>query len=105
MPRTMSAQQARDNFGELIGSVHFSKVPVVIEKRGKPYAVVISPEDFAEWAEYRVARAWEAIDRIREANADLDPDQLYAEITAAVEEVRRERWEASGGASLARSGS
>lgn len=95
MVRRMSAQQARDNFGELISSVYFTKDPVIIEKNGKPYATLVSSEQYQEFVNFRAARAWEAVDRIREVNADIDPDEGYAMVTEMVEEVRRERREAA----------
>lgn len=49
MVRRISAQEARDRFSELIGSVRFSQEPVIVERRGQPYAVLISPEQFARF--------------------------------------------------------
>jgi prevent-host-death family protein len=83
----MSVREARAKFSELLGSVHFTNSPVIIERNGKPYAVVISPKAFERLKEHD----WEVIDRIHERNKDLDPDEVYAEVTAVVEEVRRER--------------
>lgn len=35
---------------------------------------------------------WARIDRLRERNKDADPDEVLADATAAVEEVRREMY-------------
>lgn len=47
------------------------------------------------------AADWAVIDRLRERNRKADPDEVLADATAAVEEVRREMYEerrrASGG--------
>lgn len=40
------------------------------------------------------ARFWQTVDRIRERNADKDPDEELNFITDVVEEVRQERHEA-----------
>ena len=38
-------------------------------------------------------RFWAAVDRIRERNADKDPDEVCRDVTEVVEEVRQERYE------------
>jgi prevent-host-death family protein len=89
MAKTISVSDARANFSAVLGEVHHTGIPTIIERNGKPYAVVISP---AAWRRL-LDHDWEVIDRIRERNADKDPDEVYAQVTAAVEEVRRERRE------------
>jgi prevent-host-death family protein len=93
MVRRMSVRDARAKFSEMLGSVHFTNSPVIIERNGKPYAVVISPKAFERLKEHD----WEVIDRIRDGiesrNAHLNPDEEYEFITSVVEEVRRERRE------------
>ena len=93
MAKKMSVREARANFSEVLGSVHFTDNPVIIERNGKPYAVVISPKAFERLKEHD----WEAIDRIQDGiqtrNAHLDPDEEYEFITSVVEEVRREQRE------------
>ena len=54
-------------------------------------AVTADSDEQAQW-ELR-ERAWTAIERIGERNADLDPDEVYKHVTEVVEEVRRERYE------------
>ncbi|MBI2861444.1 MAG: hypothetical protein HYX89_01345 [Chloroflexi bacterium] len=36
---------------------------------------------------------WSVLDRLAERNADKDPDEVLRDVTAVVEEVRRERYE------------
>jgi hypothetical protein len=72
--------------------------------KGKPTAAVIAPEVGEEVEKQRDARwgrFWQTVDRIRERNADKDPDEILRDVTAVVEEVRQEhheraRREASG---------
>jgi prevent-host-death family protein len=89
MAKTISVSDARANFSELLGDVHHTNIPTIIERNGKPYAVVISPESWQRLLDH----GWEVIDQLRAQNADKDPDEVYADVTAAVEEVRRERRE------------
>ena len=94
--RTMSAQQAWASFADLLGSVYYTKEAVVVEKKGKPVAVVISPEAYERVKQQEAreeAEDWAVIERIGERNRDTDPDEVLADATAAVEEVRREMYE------------
>ncbi len=94
--KTMSVQQARDHFSDLLGSVYYTKEAVVVEKKGKPVAVVVSPEAYERLIEQEARakeRFWQAAERIRERNKAKDPDAELAYITQVVEEVRQERYE------------
>jgi prevent-host-death family protein len=93
-PRHMSAREARANFGDLLGMVHYTKVPVIVEKKGRPYAVVISLEDYQRLQQDQ-EQAWAAVDRIRERNDNANPEDVLRDITNEVEAVRQERYEAA----------
>lgn len=87
--RRMSAREARANFSDLLGLVYYNREPVIIEKRGRPFAVVINPEQY-EVMEKQIEQAWATVDRVRERNADKDPEEVLRDVTAEVEAVRRE---------------
>ncbi len=85
----MSVREARANFSELLGTVHYTAKPVIIERRGKPYAVVITPWQY-EAMEREIERLWSTVDKVRERNADKDPDEVLRDVTKIVEAVRQE---------------
>ena len=89
MVRRISAREARANFSEVMGSVHYTNEPVIVEKNGKPYAVVVSPEQF-EAMERDIAGAWRTIAAFQFANRHLDPEAVMATVTAEVEAMRRD---------------
>jgi PHD/YefM family antitoxin component YafN of YafNO toxin-antitoxin module len=88
----MTVRRARANVADLVGSVSNGQEAVVLERKGKPMAVVISPEVDEELETEHLARAKQAIAQIGEQNRDEDPDEVLREVTAVVEEVRRERY-------------
>ena len=92
MVRRMSARDARANFSELLGSVYYTKEPVIVEKKGKPYAVMISPEQYEQLRQQK-ERAWATVDRIRERNADKTEEEVMRDVDEAVEAVRQELYE------------
>lgn len=46
MPTRIAAADARNNFAEIIGRAHFAGEAFVIEKQGKPFAVVIGIDEY-----------------------------------------------------------
>jgi prevent-host-death family protein len=92
MVKTISTAAARASFGDVVNSVYYTREPVVVEKKGRPVAVIISPDLFQRLQE-EDERDWAIIEQVGARNADQDPDEILAEVTAVVEEVRRERYE------------
>lgn len=91
MVKTLSTREARANFGDILGGVYYTKEPVIIARKGKPVAVIVSPDEYELFREAREALAWDALDRQRQRNAGVDPDAVLADVTAAVDAVRQER--------------
>jgi len=90
-PRRISAKEARANFGDLLGLVYYTKEPVIVERKGRPFAVVISPEQYEILQRYR-NQAWTIVDRVRERNADKDEEEVLQDVTEEVEAVRQEAY-------------
>ena len=87
----MSVRDARANFADVLGSVYYARDAVIVERKGKPFAVVISPQQY-EVMERELGRAWTALEVIQDRNADKNPDEVLQDVTAAVEAVRQERY-------------
>ena len=92
MVKTISTAAARASFGDVLNSVYYTKEPVVVEKKGRPVAVIISPDLFQRLQE-EDTRDWAIIEAVQARNADKDPDEILAEVTAVVEEVRQEMYD------------
>ncbi|MBI2848971.1 MAG: type II toxin-antitoxin system Phd/YefM family antitoxin [Chloroflexi bacterium] len=92
MVRTMSAREARNKFAELLGIVYYSKEPVIVEKKGRPFAVLVSVEDFQRMQQEREER-FRLLGQIREKNVDKIPEEVERDVMAAVEAVRQATYE------------
>jgi len=57
-------------------------------------AMIVSPEEYRALEEAQ-ERAWDTLDALRAANANADPDEVLADVTAAVEEGRAEGHQSS----------
>lgn len=91
----VTAKQARDNFTDVLGMAYYGKQPVVVERKGRPFAVVINPDEYEKYEKYKEAagkRILEIIEEIQAANKDADYNEVLEDITEAVQEVRRKRY-------------
>ncbi len=89
----MRSKDAQANFSDLVGSVYYTKEPVIVERRGRPMAVVISSEQYDGYREFVMERFREARNELQRRNEDKDPEVVLRDVTAVVEEVRREQYE------------
>ena len=84
----MSAREARANFSDLLDRVYYTKEPVIVEKKGRPFAVVINMEDY-EWLVAEREKEWTVLRSAQERNAHENPDDVLREVTAEVEATRQ----------------
>ena len=65
MKRVVSATEARIRFGELIRRVVEEREPVLVERGGKPYVVLLSVEEYERLKTIRSRETWrETVDQI-----------------------------------------
>lgn len=91
--KTVTAKEARDNFTDILGGVYYGKQPVLIEKKGRPFAVVISPEEYENYKKVTKKRFFEIVNKIQAKNKGVDPIKVLKDVTKVVEEVRQELYE------------
>lgn len=90
MVKKVSTSEARAHFGDVVNSVYYSKEPVVVEKKGKVLAVLISPEQF-QVLQDADERAWATVQAVWDRLPDRDPDEVMAEVVAEVKAYREEQ--------------
>ena len=81
--RRMSAKEARNSFSDLLGLVYYSKEAVIVEKRGRPFAVVISLEDYERLLREREER-FAVFDEIRAKNPDVTSEEADADVAREI---------------------
>lgn len=92
MKRTVTAIEARRRLGELLESVYLRGDEVVIERAGKPMAVVIPAERYESLQRSR-ERLWDFIDSSQAGNDDLSEEEVAALVDEAISEVRKAKRE------------
>ena len=90
--RRISTEEAQQNILEIFRTVQSTEEAVIVEREGKPLAVVVSPEEYERIKRMR-ERAWETVDAIRERNADKTEEEIMRDVDEAVEAVRQEHYE------------
>ena len=86
----VSSKQARDNFADLLGQVKFGQKVVTIQKQGKAYGILISPEQYEAYQKAAKDNFFALIDKIQSQNTQYNEQEVLGDITDVVEEVREE---------------
>ena len=90
MEKTIGAATVRRKFGQLLEEIYYRGDKIVVERRGRPMAVLVPVELFESWQEQR-EQFFALIEEARERNQDVDSDVLETEIEDAVHAAREEK--------------
>ncbi len=94
MEKTISALDARRKLGQILEEVFYQGNQFIVERAGKPMAVVIPVSQYRQWKERR-EQFFATIDDLRERNEDIPAEVIEAEVEEAVREVRKQRQKAA----------
>ena len=86
----MGAREARAQFADLLGRVHYRGETVIVERSGKPMVAVIPIELYEQLMAEREAR-FAVIDRIRDIVPNVPEEEVYEDVAAALAAVRAAR--------------
>lgn len=92
-PKIITAKEARDNFADLLGMVYYGKESVTIEKQGRPFAVVVHPDQYERFKQIAKERFFEIVDTVQAKNKNVSPKKVLKNVTKVVEEVRQDLYE------------
>ena len=93
MTKRAATADIKEKLAGLLGEVFDGVSPLVIERNGCPFVVVISAEQFEHFQQLSKEDFFRIVDEIRRDNEDKDPDEVLRDVTDVVEEVRQERYE------------
>lgn len=96
MERTVNAVEARKQFGRLLEEVYYQSRRVIIERAGRPMAVLVPLEQYEQWQAQRKA-FFAMIDEVQQRTQSTPAESLEATIAEAVAAARAaERTEDEG---------
>ena len=83
-----SAMTARKNFGRLLEEAYYRGDEIIIERAGKPMAVIISFAEFEEFKQQR-EKDFEILGKIRDKNQAIKPEEVETAVESAISEIRK----------------
>lgn len=92
MERICTTVEARANFSQLVTEAGFAGRETIIQRNNRPLAVLVGYEEYRalrRQAGERAARM-AIYDELRARNADAMPEQVEADVAAALRAVRTE---------------
>ena len=90
MPERIGAREARNNFADLIGNVHYGGRVVIVERSGRPMVAVIPVEMYQQLVAEREAR-FQILDRVRSRLPDVPEEEVERDVAEAIAAVRLDR--------------
>ena len=96
MTQTMKISDVKNTLSSLVNKVYRKETRILVEKSGIPVAAIISADDLKRFAQLERERdeRFAVIDRMREAFADVPPEEIEREAersVAAARERQRQR--------------
>ena len=87
MTKQIGAKDARAKFAELLGRVGFGREEIVIERSGKPMAVLIPMDVYERMVADRETR-FAITERLQGKQPDLSPEKVESDVEAMTKQVR-----------------
>ena len=88
MLKKISAQKARQRFGELMDEVRIRGDKYVVERGNRPMVAIIPVEEYVTWEKIK-SDLYEKVKQIREGNRDIESEVLESEIREAIEDTKQ----------------
>lgn len=88
--KRVTVTDARNTLGDIVDSVRYQGSSVLLEKSGKPVAVVVSVDAFVKWQQQRT-KDFEVIERIQKRfEGQFTEEEAMALALEAQREVRKQ---------------
>jgi prevent-host-death family protein len=87
MVTRIGSREARDNFTDILGRVHYGGQITIIERSGKPMVAVIPIDLYDRLIAEREAR-FQALDRIRSRLPDVAAEAVEKDVAEAIAAIR-----------------
>ena len=90
MTRTIRAADLEHNVRSVLREVAESHVSCVVTEKDEPEAVLVPYDEYLRFQRFQRERVWERIERLRARMAEQNAGLSDEEISADIEEARRE---------------
>jgi prevent-host-death family protein len=90
MEKTIGAFEARRSLGKLIEEAFYKKDSFIIERSGRPMAVLVSIDDYQRWQRLAKDQVFAMIEAVQKRNAKVPSAELDRDIRDALKSLRLE---------------
>ena len=87
MVKYVGAREARSNFAQLLGEVHYGGQTVVVKRSGRPMVAIIPVQEYQRLVSERKAR-FQILDEIRGRMPSIPAEEVEWDVAEAVAAVR-----------------
>src|SRR5690348_15434663 len=91
MEKTIGAFEARRSLGKLIEEAFYQKDSFIIERSGRPMAVIVSIDDYQTWQRLAKEEVFALLAKGQHAARKTPPASIERDIKSALHQLRRER--------------
>ena len=90
MEKTIGAWEARRRFGQLIEEAFYHKDHFVVERPGRPMAIIVPVDDYCKWQRLAKERVFIMLEEVWNRTQAIPEEELEADIEEALESLRQE---------------
>jgi len=91
MEKTIGAFDARRRFGQLLEEVFYRHDCFVVERSGRPMAVVVPVDEYRRWQRLAKTRLFSLLEQAWERTAAVPDDELEKDAAEAIRALREEQ--------------
>jgi prevent-host-death family protein len=91
MEKTIAAYEARRKFGQLIEEAFYRKDNFVVERSGRPMAVIVPIDAYARWKRLAKERVFAMLEEVWRRTANVPGEVLEAEIEQTLKTFKEEQ--------------
>ena len=96
MEKTIAAYEARRKFGQLIEEAYYRKDSFVVERSGRPMAVIVPIDTYERWKRLAKERVFAMLEEVWQRTGDVPEQVLEQEIAQALQTLRQDTTPVAG---------
>lgn len=90
MEKTIGAFEARRNLGKMIEEAYYRKDSFIIERSGRPMAVLVSIEDYQKWQRLAKEQVFAMLQTAQKRSAKVSPAEADRDVRDALKNLKQE---------------
>ena len=84
MEKQIGAFEARRKFGQLLEEAFYNKDSFIVQRAGRPMAVIVSYEDYQQWRALAKEQVFRMLEGVWQRNQNVPTEELETEVEQAI---------------------